>query len=181
MKAPECFDGTQPFKVRSFIQSCQWISHNYLANISQDRKKVLYSTSFLIGRVEKWIDLYLSNLTNQDANYLLNYFTLFESQPFTLFWDPNKVIKAEAELDSLRIKEGCHFLLYSSNFRILVSKIGDWGERALIHHFRKGLPSRIMDQLASHASRIDSLQDLMDVTLELDTRYHERKKGKRHH
>ncbi|MBW0551984.1 hypothetical protein O181_091699 [Austropuccinia psidii MF-1] len=22
MKAPECFDGTQPFKVRSFIQSC---------------------------------------------------------------------------------------------------------------------------------------------------------------
>ncbi|MBW0475150.1 hypothetical protein O181_014865 [Austropuccinia psidii MF-1] len=23
MKAPECFDGTQPFQVRSFIQSCQ--------------------------------------------------------------------------------------------------------------------------------------------------------------
>ncbi|MBW0527322.1 hypothetical protein O181_067037 [Austropuccinia psidii MF-1] len=25
MKAPECSDGTQPFKVRSFIQSCQLI------------------------------------------------------------------------------------------------------------------------------------------------------------
>ncbi|MBW0583542.1 hypothetical protein O181_123257, partial [Austropuccinia psidii MF-1] len=44
MKAPECFDGTQPFKVRSFIQSCQFIFHNDPANFSQDRKKVLYAT-----------------------------------------------------------------------------------------------------------------------------------------
>ncbi|MBW0482957.1 hypothetical protein O181_022672 [Austropuccinia psidii MF-1] len=52
---------------------------------------------------------------------------------------------------------------------------------AHIHHFRKGLPPRILDQLASHPSRIDSLQGLMDVTLELDTRYHERQKEKSHH
>ncbi|MBW0592429.1 hypothetical protein O181_132144 [Austropuccinia psidii MF-1] len=89
MKAPECFDGTQPFKVRSFIQS--------------------------------------------------------------------------------------------SDFRSLVTRLGDWGERAVIHHFRKGLPSRLLDQLASHPSRIYSLQDLMDVTLELDTRYHERQNEKSHH
>ncbi|MBW0478590.1 hypothetical protein O181_018305 [Austropuccinia psidii MF-1] len=50
MKAPECFGGTQPFQVRGFIQSCQLIFHNDPANFSQDRKKVLYSTSFLIGR-----------------------------------------------------------------------------------------------------------------------------------
>ncbi|MBW0558586.1 hypothetical protein O181_098301 [Austropuccinia psidii MF-1] len=39
----------------------------------------------------------------------------------------------------------------------------------------------MLDQLASHPSRIDSVQDLMDITLELDTRYHERKKEKNHH
>ncbi|MBW0583851.1 hypothetical protein O181_123566 [Austropuccinia psidii MF-1] len=72
MKAPECFDGTQPFKVRSFIQSCKLIFHNDLDNSSQDRKKVLYATSFLIGRASKWIEPYLSNLTNQDPSYLLN-------------------------------------------------------------------------------------------------------------
>ncbi|MBW0480298.1 hypothetical protein O181_020013 [Austropuccinia psidii MF-1] len=44
MKAPECFGGTQPFKVRSFIQSCQFIFHNDTSNFSQDRKKVLHST-----------------------------------------------------------------------------------------------------------------------------------------
>ncbi|MBW0517085.1 hypothetical protein O181_056800 [Austropuccinia psidii MF-1] len=55
MKAQECFDGTQPFKVRSFIQSCQLIFHNYCANFSQDGKQILYATSFLIGRAAKWI------------------------------------------------------------------------------------------------------------------------------
>ncbi|MBW0593484.1 hypothetical protein O181_133199, partial [Austropuccinia psidii MF-1] len=152
MKAPECFDGTQPSK-----------------------KKVLYATSFLIGRASKWIEPYLSN-----PKYLLNSWKLFESPLFTLFGDPNEVRKAEAELDSLRIKEGGHVSLYIADFRILVSRIGDWGERALIHHFRKGLPSRILDQLASNPSNIDSLQDLMDITLELDTRYHERQKEKNH-
>ncbi|MBW0536181.1 hypothetical protein O181_075896 [Austropuccinia psidii MF-1] len=97
MKAPECFDGIQPFKVRRFIQSFQLIFHNDQANFSR-----------------------------------------------------------------------------------LVSRIGDWGERALIHHFRKGVASRILNQLASHPSRIDSLQDLMDITLELDNRYHERQKENGH-
>ncbi|MBW0580818.1 hypothetical protein O181_120533 [Austropuccinia psidii MF-1] len=72
MKAPESFDGTQPFKLRSFIQSCQLIFHNDPANFSQDRNKVLYATYFLIGRAAKWIEPYLYNLTNQDSNYLLN-------------------------------------------------------------------------------------------------------------
>ncbi|MBW0528036.1 hypothetical protein O181_067751 [Austropuccinia psidii MF-1] len=96
MKAPECFDGTQPFKFRSFLQSCQLTFHNDPANFSQDRKMVLYATSFLIGRAAKWIEPYLSNLTNQDSNYLLNSWPLFESQLFTLFGDPNEVRKAEA-------------------------------------------------------------------------------------
>ncbi|MBW0581502.1 hypothetical protein O181_121217 [Austropuccinia psidii MF-1] len=77
MKVPECFDGTQPFKVRSFIQSCQLLFHNDLENFSQDRKKILYDTSFLVGRASKWIEPYLSNLTNQDSSYLLNLWPLF--------------------------------------------------------------------------------------------------------
>ncbi|MBW0493220.1 hypothetical protein O181_032935 [Austropuccinia psidii MF-1] len=181
MKEPECFDGTQPFKVRSLIQSCQLIFHNDPANFPQDRKKALYATSFLIGRAEKWIEPYLSNLTNKDPNYLLSPWKLMESQLLTLFGDPNEVRKAEAESDSSRMKEGGHVSLYISDFRSLVSRIWDWGERALIHHFQKGLPSRILDQLASHLSRIDSPQYLMDITLELDTRYHERKDEKSHH
>ncbi|MBW0548599.1 hypothetical protein O181_088314, partial [Austropuccinia psidii MF-1] len=181
MKAPECFDGTQPFKVRSFIKSCQLIFHNYLANFSQDRKKVRYATSFLIARAAKWIEPYLFNITNQDPGYLHNSWKLLESQLFTLFGDPNEVRKAEGELDSLRMNEGGNVSLYIANFRSLVPRIVDWVERSLIYHFRRGLVSMILDQLASHPSRIDSLQALMDITLALDTRYHERQKEKNHH
>ncbi|MBW0510507.1 hypothetical protein O181_050222 [Austropuccinia psidii MF-1] len=71
IKAPKCFDGPQCFKVRSFINSYQSIFHNHPENVSQERKKVLYATSFLIGRAAKWIEPYISNLTNQYSNYLL--------------------------------------------------------------------------------------------------------------
>ncbi|MBW0492495.1 hypothetical protein O181_032210 [Austropuccinia psidii MF-1] len=65
IKSPECFDRTQLFKVRSFVQSCKLIFHNDPPNFSQDRKKALYAISFLIGKAEKWIEPYLSNLTAQ--------------------------------------------------------------------------------------------------------------------
>ncbi|MBW0532131.1 hypothetical protein O181_071846 [Austropuccinia psidii MF-1] len=108
MKTPECFDGAQPFRIRSFIWSFQLIVHNDLANLSQDRNKVLHSTSFLVGRAAKWIK---PDISNKDPNYLLNSWKLFESQLFTLFKDPNEVRKAEAALDSLRMKEGEHVSL----------------------------------------------------------------------
>ncbi|MBW0527918.1 hypothetical protein O181_067633 [Austropuccinia psidii MF-1] len=56
MKAPECFYGTQTFKFRSFIQYFQLIFHNDMESLSQERKKVLYATSFLIGRAAKFIE-----------------------------------------------------------------------------------------------------------------------------
>ncbi|MBW0506573.1 hypothetical protein O181_046288 [Austropuccinia psidii MF-1] len=66
IKEPNCFDGTQKFKLRSFIKSLHLIFHNDKEGFSQYRKKVYYSTSFLIGRAEKWIEPYLSNLSNED-------------------------------------------------------------------------------------------------------------------
>ncbi|MBW0579136.1 hypothetical protein O181_118851 [Austropuccinia psidii MF-1] len=55
MKVQECFDGTQALKVRRVIQYCQLIFHNDPSNFFQDRKKVLYATSVLIGRATKCI------------------------------------------------------------------------------------------------------------------------------
>ncbi|MBW0579481.1 hypothetical protein O181_119196 [Austropuccinia psidii MF-1] len=76
------------------------------------------------------------------------------------------------------MKESGHVSLYISDFRSLISIIGDWGERAYINVYRRGLASRLLGQLASHPVAFDTLQELMDVTLELDTRYHERQKEK---
>ncbi|MBW0494801.1 hypothetical protein O181_034516 [Austropuccinia psidii MF-1] len=120
MKAPDYFDGTQAHKLRGFIQSCQHISYNDPANFFSERKKILYSTSFLTGRARKWIEHYLSNISNEDPSYLLNHWQLFKTQLFTLFGDPNEVRKAEQELDNFRMKESGHVSFQISDFRSLM-------------------------------------------------------------
>ncbi|MBW0535458.1 hypothetical protein O181_075173 [Austropuccinia psidii MF-1] len=77
MKAPDSFDDTQAHKLRGLIQSCKLIFHNDPENWFSDRKKVLYSTSFLTGRAIKWIEHYISNISNEDPSYLLNNWQLF--------------------------------------------------------------------------------------------------------
>ncbi|MBW0535936.1 hypothetical protein O181_075651 [Austropuccinia psidii MF-1] len=181
MKAPNSFDDTQAHKLRGFIQSCQLIFHNDPANFFYDRKKVLYSTSFLTGRSGKWIEPYPSNISNEDPSYLLNNWHLFETQLFTLFGDPNEVRKAEQKLDNFRMKESGHVYLYIADFRSLMSRLGDWGERAYIHVYRRRVASRLLDQLISYPGNFDTLKELMDITLELDNRYHEKQKEKGSH
>ncbi|MBW0484212.1 hypothetical protein O181_023927 [Austropuccinia psidii MF-1] len=160
MKAPDSFDGTQAHNLRGFIKYCQMILHNDPANLFSDRKKVLYSTSFLTGKAGKWIEPHLSNISNEDPSYLLN------------IW------KAEQELDNLRMKESGQVSLYISEFRSLIQRSGYWGERAYIDFYGRGLKSRLLDQLASYPGNFETLQELMDITLQLDTRYHERQKEK---
>ncbi|MBW0482072.1 hypothetical protein O181_021787 [Austropuccinia psidii MF-1] len=79
MKAPDSFYGTKAHKLRGFIQSCQLIFHIDPANFFSYRKKVLYATFFLMSRAGKWIEPYLSNISNEDPTYLLNNWKLFET------------------------------------------------------------------------------------------------------
>ncbi|MBW0530820.1 hypothetical protein O181_070535 [Austropuccinia psidii MF-1] len=181
MKEPASFDGTKAYRLIAFVQSCKLIFHNDPSNFFSERKRVLYSTSFLTGRSGKWIEPDLLNISNEDPSYLLNSWHLFETQLFTLFGDPNEARKAEKELDNLRIKGSGHVSLNIAGFISLIPIIGDWGERAYIHVYRRGLASRFLDQLASHPGNFDSLQEPMDSTLELDTRYPERQKEKVSH
>ncbi|MBW0503445.1 hypothetical protein O181_043160 [Austropuccinia psidii MF-1] len=178
MKEPDVFDGTQAHKLRGFIQSCQFIFHNEPVNFFYDRKNVLYSNLFLTGRAGKWIEPYLPNISNEDPSYLLNNWQLFETQLLALFGDSNEVRKSEQALENLRMKESGHVSLYISDFKSLISRIGDWGERAYIHVYRRGLAPRLLDQLASYPGSFDTLQELMGITLELHTRYHKRQKEK---
>ncbi|MBW0495266.1 hypothetical protein O181_034981 [Austropuccinia psidii MF-1] len=157
MKAPDFFDGTKSHQFRVFIQHCQFIFHRDAESFFSNRKKVLYSTSFLTGRAGKWIEPYVSKNSNEEPSYLLNKWKLFEAPLFTLFGDPNKVRKSPQELDNLRMKESGNVSWYIAYFRILMSRIGDWEERAFINLYRRGFASRLLDQLASHLGILDSL------------------------
>ncbi|MBW0471527.1 hypothetical protein O181_011242 [Austropuccinia psidii MF-1] len=109
------------------------------------------------------------------------FYSTFFSLLYTLFADPNEFRKAEQELENLKMKESGQLSSYIADFRSLMSSIGDWGERAYIHVYRRGLETRLLDQLDSHRGNFDSLQELMEITLEFDDRYHERQKEKDSH
>ncbi|MBW0552951.1 hypothetical protein O181_092666 [Austropuccinia psidii MF-1] len=76
------------------------------------------------------------------------------------------------------MKESGHVYLYNSDFRISISRIRDWVEREYIHFYTRGLESISLDQLAFHPGTFDTLKELMEIALKLDTRYHERQKQK---
>ncbi|MBW0527278.1 hypothetical protein O181_066993 [Austropuccinia psidii MF-1] len=55
IKEADLFDGTKAHKLRGVIRFCQSIFHNDPEDVFYDRKKVLYSTSFVTGSAVKWI------------------------------------------------------------------------------------------------------------------------------
>ncbi|KAI9626667.1 hypothetical protein KEM48_010262 [Puccinia striiformis f. sp. tritici PST-130] len=109
---------------------------------------------------------------------ILNNWDKFEQQLFTLFGDPNEVRNAEYELNNLQMKESSKALAYITQFRTLQSRIS-WNDAAFTFHFRKGLPPRIIDQLAISGLRLTSLQQLIDRTIELDNCYHDKNCSKK--
>ncbi|KAI9624949.1 hypothetical protein H4Q26_016516 [Puccinia striiformis f. sp. tritici PST-130] len=82
----------------------------------------------------------------------------------------------EYKLDSLTMKDGDHASNYISSFRALQSRLPGWGDRPLMFHFRKGLPTRVLDLLAQNTEVFDTLSELIEATLKIDTRHHERQK-----
>ncbi|KNZ57884.1 uncharacterized protein VP01_204g9 [Puccinia sorghi] len=173
MKPPDKFDGETSSKLRGFLQSCKLLFSNDPSTFAADRQKVLYAASYLSGRAAQWFEPYLDLLDNKSPTCILNNWDRFEQQLFTLFGDPNEVRNAEFELNSLAMKENGKASTYISQFRTLQSRV-DWNDAAFAFHFRKGLPSRITDQLALTGQRLNTLQQLIDRTIELDNCYHDK-------
>ncbi|MBW0588981.1 hypothetical protein O181_128696 [Austropuccinia psidii MF-1] len=57
MKAPEFFDGTQPFKVRSFIQSCQLIFHNIWQTFLKTERRSFMPLHFSLAGLQNGLSL----------------------------------------------------------------------------------------------------------------------------
>ena len=179
MKKPDSFDGSSPAKLRNYLQQCKLIFRNDIDSFSSDLKKTLYAAAFLTGKAFEWVQPYLEVIDDPPPNYMMNSWLMFESQLVTLYGDPNELRATEYKLDSLTMKDGDHASNYISSFRALQSRLPGWGDRPLMFHFRKGLPTRVLDLLAQNTEVFDTLSELIEATLKIDTRHHERQKEKK--
>ncbi|KAI9616484.1 hypothetical protein H4Q26_010879 [Puccinia striiformis f. sp. tritici PST-130] len=131
------------------------------------------------GKAFEWVQPYLEVIDDPPPNYMMNSWLMFKSQLVTLYGDPNELRATEYKLDSLTMKDGDHASNYISSFRALQSRLPGWGDRPLMFHFRKGLPTRVLDLLAQNTEVFDTLSELIEATLKIDTRNHERQKEKK--
>ncbi|KAI9627484.1 hypothetical protein KEM48_009820, partial [Puccinia striiformis f. sp. tritici PST-130] len=135
--------------LRNYLQQCKLIL-NDIDSFSSDLKKTLYAAAFLTGKAFEWVQPYLELVT--------------------LYGDPNELRATEYKLDSLTMKDGDHAFNYISSFRALNLAYQD-GET--------GLPTRVLDLLAQNTEVFDTLLELIEATLKIDTRHHERQKEKK--
>ncbi|KNZ63596.1 uncharacterized protein VP01_11223g1, partial [Puccinia sorghi] len=87
------------------------------------------------GRASQWFKPYMDLLENQSPS--------FRNTKF--------------ELNSLSMKDNGKASTYISQFRTLQSRV-NWNDATFAFHFRKGLPSRITDQLALTGQQLKTLQ-----------------------
>ena len=178
LKLPDKFDGENSDKLRPFLATCQLAFLNQPSAFSTDRKRVLFAAALLTGRAIRWFEPFMSLVSNDDPEFLLNNWAKFEEQLLLLFGDPNEERNAENALLSLTMKDHGKAATYISDFRLLQTKT-DFNETALKACFRRGLPDRILHQFPNTGKRLDTLQDLMDRALEVDNHHQDMLRNKK--
>ncbi|KAI9614120.1 hypothetical protein KEM48_006098 [Puccinia striiformis f. sp. tritici PST-130] len=83
---------------------------------------------------------------------MMDSWLMFKSQPVTLHGDPNELCATEYKLDSLTMKDGDHASNYISSFRALQSRSPEV---------------------------FDTLSELIEATLKIDTHHHEQQQEKK--
>ncbi|MBW0488850.1 hypothetical protein O181_028565 [Austropuccinia psidii MF-1] len=129
----------------------------------------------------------MRKLMNQFMGHLTQEVNLRENSRASEFKTPS--IKAPDYFDGTQayklraLIQSCNLILHNNPERLFSDRKKNWklGERAYIHVYRRGLTSILLEKLASHLGNLDILQELIDITLEVDTRYHERQKEKGGH
>ena len=178
MKKPDSFAGSSATKLRTYLQQYKLIFLTDSSMFATNIRKTVYASSYLTGKAFKWIHPFLSNMSD-DPDFLMNSWDLYEGQLLTLFGDPNELRNTENELESLYMKDSDNASSYIASFRSLESRLEGWSDRALMHSFRKGLPSRILDLLDQQPGDINTLSELVNATLKIDIRHEERVRERR--
>lgn len=170
MSDPEPFDGRRS-QVKNFLSHIRLVIHAQPSRFPDDRAKVVYTGSFLRGTAYSWFQPIVDR---EDGHPLLDDFPKFSKNLEAIFGDPDEVATSDRQLRSLFHTSSA--ATYSSEFRRLSSLLA-WNDVALCSQYYHGLKDVIKDELAK-VDRPESLEDLINLTIRLDNRLHERRMQK---
>jgi Ty3 transposon capsid-like protein len=179
VRAPDKFTGSDRTKLRTFLAQCRMAFFADPSKYQSERSKIMYAASYFDSVALSWFEPFLF-MDNDDQNLpsFMNSFKEFESELNNMFGDPDIISTAEHKLNRLKMREDHQVSRYITNFRRYQTVV-HWDESALMYCFRKGLPSRILDELARRDEKPSSLMELEQIALRIDLRYWERQQERK--
>ncbi|SAL94853.1 hypothetical protein [Absidia glauca] len=174
VKEPTTFSGRSSSCAPFFSQLALCFAANP-SRFLDDHTKILFAISHLSGNAFAYMEPYLSKLEPADSRpTILTDFSTFRRQIVGAFGDSNPVVNAEAAIRDL--KQLGPASVYATEFRRLAMLLS-WNEAALISQYRLHLKDPIQDELTRRDS-IDSLDDLIATSIDIDNRLFTRQRQK---
>ena len=178
IRAPDTFHGTDTTKLKPFLSQCRLAFKADPHRYATEESKLMYAGSYLDSVAKKWFEPFLFLEPGmKDYPAYLDTFASFETELIKLFGGPDEEATAEYHLSKLRMRDNHQVSRYITDFRRYQTLL-DWDDKALAYQFRKGLPPRILDELACRDDKPTSLANLQQVALKIDLRYWERQREK---
>src|SRR5213075_1824213 len=178
---PKCAD-PEPFKgdkkeLTTFLVKCRLKFEGEPSRFSKEDAKIRYACGYLGGDVFKWIMPMIQAMqdTSQPNPPELESFEALAKMLTKVYGDPNIARNARRELRTL--SQTGSVATYIAKFGQLTPYV-DYNNGALMDQFLCGLKEEIKDEVA-RVGYFDTLEDLQDFAVRLDSRLYDRQLQKR--
>ena len=173
VREPDMFDGTDLYKLRTFLVLCELNFQNHPKAFATDHAKVTYVQSYLRGMALEWFKPDLLNVSNPNTCPIwMDNYHQFVSKLKSNFSLHDPVRDVEHQLDNLSMKEGQKINKYVIEFNRFIGHVCSYGDGALCHIFYSGLPNHIKDEI-SCIRKPCTLNGYCTLAQTIDARYWE--------
>jgi len=150
----------------------------FLFNSTPNNRKTLMATTYMRGRAQHWIKpklrTYLDDGT--DTGTIFANYSMFKVEIRRIFGTSNENTIAERAVQTLRQETSAAD--YASRFQEYAVVTG-WDDAALCTMYRRGLKETVKDELMRYGGDVDTLNALIEASIELDDKLYERTMEKR--
>lgn len=171
VRHPDKFDGVDRSKLRTYLAQCMLVFRANPRKFDTDTKKVTYACSYLDGLAFDWYENIIDSEIEPDW---FHNWSIFRTTLDYHFGEINPSHAAERKIRTLIMKDSESVITYITKFRTYSGRL-NWNDSAITAEFRRGLSSRIKDDLAKVDYEDLSFTGLEQLVIKIDSRQQERR------
>ena len=176
VKEPEEFWGKRS-KLDSWIVQCE--RYFRAKKTIGPRDKVMFATTYFRGKAEDWIKPmtkdFLAGESDPGTNNFFDNWNVFKREINRIFGIANEEKIAERRIQELKQTKAAAD--YAAEFQRWARRTG-WNDGALQHMYRRGLKEEVKDEVMRDGRRINTIEDLFEVSIDWDDKLYERRMEK---